>query len=370
MFGVAFGALLGLLMAVPAFAAEKEKTRAEELLERRQKVQIMGYFLKDPKDAEIPETGIAVQSFNQAVEFFQKEEYDLAREAVEESLALDDANAFAYELLGDIDSVQDKLADAKKNYEISYNLDPKPEVKEKIEKLGAEQKVQKKLSTYKEEHFVIRYQREQDKDRGFELRELLRATYANISKEFGHYFSRQVVVMLYDADDFREISGLPHWAAGLYDGKIRMPFNNSGFNDAELKALTAHEMTHAFVAAISASRAPAWINEGLAEYMESKQRPVDMIVFNSAIKTGNLMPLVELLAQDATSKLQDPLVVTLFYEQSYHLVNYLVNRYGMFMVKQMLVEFGKGKTSEEVIGDKLRISSARLEKEWKATFIK
>ncbi len=364
-----FSAFLAMVLFIhPVWAGEKEKTKAEEIMERRQKVEVMGFYLKDPKDSKLPEIPMSIQNYNQAVEFFQHQEYDLARQALNDALKQDPSNSFAYELLGDVDNMQEKLQDAKKNYEIAYNLSPKADLKEKLEKLSGDQKLSKKLATYNEEHFVIKYFKKSDEDKGFELRELLRATYGQISKDFAYYFKNQVVVLLYDEEDFKKISGLPHWAGGLYDGKVRMPMNRSGFSDLDLKALTAHEVTHAFIAGMSGSRAPAWINEGLAQYEENKIRPIDMIVFEAAITTDNLMPLLILMREDAVQSLQDSLRVNLFYQQSFHLVDYLVQRYGMFMVKQMLAEYAKGKDSEEVVLEKLKISTERLEKEWKATF--
>lgn len=357
-----------LLIGGTVSASEEQKSRAEEILERRQKAELMGFFLKDPKDAKVPSTPMAIQLYNQALEYFQKQEYDLARQALNDSLAQDNTNAFAYELMGDIDNLQEKLADAKKNYEIAFNLNPKDSIKTKLENLKGEQTAAKNLSTYNEQHFIIKYYREADEDKGFELRELLRTTYSRLSKEFGHYFNHQVVVILYDEEEFKKINGLPHWASGLYDGKVRMPMNAGSFSEIDLGALTAHEVTHAFVAGMASNRAPAWINEGLAVYEENKIKPVEMIVFDSAVTTGALMPLIELMQPDAVMKLKDPLLVNLFYQQSFHLVSYLVNRYGMFMIKQMLAEYGKGKDSDEVVREKLKISTERLEREWKDTF--
>jgi tetratricopeptide (TPR) repeat protein len=348
----------------------QEKTRIQEIMERRQKVELMSFFLKDPKNASLPETPIAVQSYNQAVEFFQAHEYELAREAVEESLVYDKKNALAYELLGDINNLEEKLPQAKANYEIAYNLNPRPELKEKMEKLSGDVSVQKKFRTEQVEHFVIKYYREEESDRGFELKELLRSTYRQLSQDFAYYFRHKVVILLYDQADFKKIAGMPHWAAGLYDGKVRMPINRSGFSDIDLRALTAHELTHAFVASMSQGAAPAWINEGLAEYEEARIKKPDMIVFDSAVTTGTLMPLDQIMEKNVTEKLKDPLLISLFYEQSYHLVNYLIERYGMFKIKQILAEFGKGKDSEDAIREVLRISTERLEKEWKATFLK
>src|SRR3989338_3678422 len=190
----------------PGFAAAKEKTTTEEMLERRQRVELMSFFLKDPKNAVVPATPMAVLLYNQAVEYFQKNEYDLARATLKDSIAQDRKNVFAYELMGDIDDREEKLADALANYQIAYTLQPTPALKRKMGKLSKESKMEKGFSTYREEHFIIKYHDEETPYEGFELRELLRTTYREISKDFSFYFNNKVTVLLYDEAEFKNIS--------------------------------------------------------------------------------------------------------------------------------------------------------------------
>ncbi len=365
-----FSAAVIFLSAAGAVSAEEKKNPEQERLERRQKVEILGFFMKDPEHAKLPGTPLAIQLYNQAVLQFQKNEYDLARASLRASLEQDGLNSFAYELMGDIEANEQNLAEAKANYEIAFNLRTSEELKNKIEKLQNESKVEKKMARYGEEHFIIRYDKSGEAYEGFEIRELLREAYRKLSRDFAFYFKRKVAVILYDEADFAEITGTPHWVAGTFDGKLRMPINKSGFSDLDVRALTAHEMTHAFVTAMSASRAPAWIQEGLAEYEENKIKPVDLLVFDSGVKTGTLFALEVLMAQEATQNLQDPLLIALFYQQTFHLTRYLVQRYGMYRIKKILAEYGAGKNSDEAIRNVLRISPSRLEKEWKNTFSK
>lgn len=359
------------IAACPSFlpAAEK-KSAAEEMLERRQRVELMSFFLKDPKQAEVPGAPSAIKLFNQAVGFYEKGDLALARQSLDESLKYDRKNPFAYELLGDIDSMEQKLPAAKSNYEIAFNLSPRAALKQKIEKLQTEAKVEKNLATYKEEHFLIKYYKDEESDQGFELRELLRDSYRVLSQDFGFYFKTPLTVVLYDEKDFKSVTSLPHWVGGVYDGKVRMPINRYDFDERDLKAVSTHEMTHAFVAGMSERHAPPWINEGLAQYQENKFRPIDLLVFRSAVKTNTLMPLDELLAQETVMKLQDPLLISLFYQESFHLTNYLIERYGMFRVKSILAEMAKNKNSAEAIQEVLKISIPRLEAEWKDTYKK
>ena len=362
--------LLCLAISLPPAMAE-EKSDAAKTIEERQRVEMLGFFLKDPKKAALPKTGLSIEFYNQAVQYYQAQEYRLARQALQDSLKQDPQNSLAYELLGDVDYLEQDLKAAKANYEIASNLKPRDGLKEKIEKISKENVVEKKLATYRELHFIIKYHDEERAFEGFELRELLRSTYRSISQDFAYYFKHQVVVLLYDEDEFKQIVNAPHWAAGVYDGKVRMPAYQKGFGQKELRALTAHEVTHAFVTAMSGGRAPSWINEGLAEYEENKVKEVDQIVFESAVKTKTLLPLDELMSQGHSDSLsKDPLLVSLFYQQSFHLVRYLIDRYSMFHMKQILSEYAEGKNSDEAIRSVFKISTNQLEKEWKTTFSK
>ena len=352
--------------------AGETKSAQDEALERRQKVEIMSFFLKDPKDAKLPTTPQSIELFNQAVDYYKKQDYAMARQSLKQSLALNTKNAFAYELMGDIDSNEQKLADAKANYEIAFNLEPSERIRKKLEENQQEVAVDKTLRTSEAEHFLIKYHDSEKKVEQFELKQMLRDVYKQISQDMGFYFKNQVVVLLYSEEDFKKLTNMPHWVGGVYDGKVRMPFKRAAFGeDKDLKSIVAHEVTHAFVAAISEARGiPAWINEGLAEYQENKIRPVDLMVFNAAIKTGDLMPIDLLMSHNTAASLSDPLRINLFYQQSFHFVSYLINKYGMFRMKQILVELGKNKSSQEAVQIVLRASPQKLEREWRATFIK
>lgn len=336
----------------------------QEAEKRRQKVEIMSFFMKDPKDAKMPTAPIAVNLFNQSVRYYKNNDLVLAKQTVKEAIDQDPTLAVAYELLGDIENLQQDLSAAKSNYEIAYNLKPSKRIQEKMSKLKEEVKVDKALKSYDEQHFIIKYNEEEQSYEGYELRDLLRKTYRQISNSLAFYFKHKVAVILYDEADFRKITGTPHWVAGLYDGKVRLPINKKGFSELDLEALTTHEVTHAFIAFISNRNAPAWLNEGFAEYQENMVKKVDTSSFNSALSSGQLFPLVQLMSHAGPLQLKDTNRINLFYQQSYALVSYLVSRYGMFKVKELMQEYAKGKDSDQVVRAVLKISIVRLEKEW------
>lgn len=332
---------------------------------RRQRAEIESFFAESPESAQIPHTTLAIGLINQAVEHYKNNDFELAKQALQDAIQYDPQSSYAYELMGDIEYRGQNLSEAREHYSKAYVLEPRTSLKEKIEKARKEASVERGLSTYREKHFIIKYHDSNKTVQGFELRELLRTTYENLSKSFGYYFKHQVVVLLYSEEQFKQLTNLPHWVGGLYDGKVRMPINSRGFSNKDLAALTAHEVTHAFVAAMSGGAAPPWINEGLARYHENKVKPQSDGVLKSALKYDQAIPIDQLMIQGELLSIKDGLMIMLFYEQSQSLVSYMVKRYGMFRIKQILGEYAKGKNSDEALQAVIRISPQRLEREWK-----
>ena len=61
----------------------------------------------------------------------------------------------------------------------------------------------------------------------------------------------------------------PSWAAGAYDGIIRVPMRGALDNPKELDRVLSHEFTHALVRSLAPRGVPAWLNEGLATALEA-----------------------------------------------------------------------------------------------------
>lgn len=347
--------------------SETERQAAIKALEARTLTEMKSFFLGSGKEVSGVEIPIALDLYNQAVEFYEKREYDLAREALQDSLRYDDKNPFAHELLGDIAYYQQRMEEALEHYEAAYRVKMRQDLKAKIGKIQKEKSIDSGLATYEEEHFIIKYRGESAGLRGAELKDFLRNSFREIGQDMGYFFRHQIVVLLYDEKDFRALSDVPHWSSGVYDGKIRLPAYRQGVPIQEVRRIIRHEMTHAFVGAISRGKCPAWLNEGLAEFEEAKVSVPDSRVFHAAIRSKSLFPLAELFDRKRILEIKDPLEAELFYQEAHQLVNYLVGRYGMFKIKQMLEAFGRGKDSLEVVEEVLKLSPLELEKRWRKT---
>jgi len=83
------------------------------------------------------------------------------------------------------------------------------------------------------------------------------------------YPTRTIPVVLYTSEQFTDITRAPSWAAGAYDGTIRVPVRGALDEEGELDRVLAHELTHAIVHTLASSAIPMWLNEGLATALES-----------------------------------------------------------------------------------------------------
>jgi len=83
------------------------------------------------------------------------------------------------------------------------------------------------------------------------------------------YPTRTIPVVLYTTEQFKDITRAPSWAAGAYDGTIRVPMRGALDEDKELDRVLAHEFTHSLVRTLAKSEIPTWLNEGLATALET-----------------------------------------------------------------------------------------------------
>ncbi len=80
----------------------------------------------------------------------------------------------------------------------------------------------------------------------------------------------QVVILYRDRSYFRLVE-TPDWVAGFFDGKIHVPLDEAGGVSEAFLALLSHELAHAFLQEVGAHRAPAWLQEGLAQFVEGRR---------------------------------------------------------------------------------------------------
>ena len=117
-------------------------------------------------------------------------------------------------------------------------------------------------------HFTVSFEGPQQADLAARALEALDRAYWRVGDTLNSYPADPVPVVLYTTEEFRDITRAPGWAAGAYDGTIRIPMRGALGQQQELDRVLAHEFTHALIRSLAPRNVPTWLNEGIAAALE------------------------------------------------------------------------------------------------------
>lgn len=185
--------------------------------------------------------------------------------------------------------------------------------------------------------------------------ELLERAYGELWLFLGHdpvvVGGERIDVVFYSPDEFRDVTGLGHWAGGAYDGRIRVPIADFDGDASRWSATLWHELTHAFLHDLVAGGPPGWLDEGLAQWMEPS-RASDVQRARRSLRDAPLVPLPQL--EGTLSALGDAATIRRGYATSLVFVDHLVSGYGEYVVREMLAALAAGESAalrfEAIVG--------------------
>ncbi len=196
-----------------------------------------------------------------------------------------------------------------------------------------------------------RFELAYDTDRGdilhhsHEVLEHLELTYDDLVRWFGEdplANGPATRVVLYDPEDFDRLTGLGDWAAGVFDGVVRISVSDLTRGQGWREVLV-HELVHAFVQARCGAGVPGWLNEGLAQLLEG--RTSELARARERLQGAELFPL-ERLAGSLTGW-EDNAAIARAYAQSLLFVDYVRQTYGDEALRRMLAGIPLGFAPEK-----------------------
>jgi tetratricopeptide (TPR) repeat protein len=268
---------------------------------------------------------------------------ELAKITVRRALGLElagDMEGKLKRLEGYILYLDEKLEDALNRFEACLDLDPKDRdaerMKSKIEReLMIQKNYQEDITTY----FRLVYNDDAlDLSSGGALVCALEDERSKVCSDLNHFPRQRVTVILYDPGDFKKITESEGWVGGLFDRKIRIPLTEGNRISELLGGIVRHEYTHVVLYEL-APCCPAWINEGIACY-EQYGRGMGERKMRSLMEQG-IEPLPFEQLPDSFFQTSDPNRVRLYYTQSYALMEYLIDHYGMGRIRHFLRQINK-----------------------------
>lgn len=227
-----------------------------------------------------------------------------------------------------------------------------------------ERPVSGRLAPRSKEQFAIQFDGRADPEASMRARSILEYAHEELSKKFGYSLSSPVKVVLHTGQKFTTEAGRPVGADELYDAAsstIHIPMDDSMEDLAVFSRVLRHELVHALLDDKMhghKDRLPTWVSEGLAIQLaedpwpaleEARQRFVPIIP----------LPLLEKQWDRSQASKSD-----LAYVESSTAVQSLIDRFGMYGIRQLMNQLQAGQSLDSAMKQKWSLSYEQFQQEW------
>ena len=212
---------------------------------------------------------------NLAVLYLRESQFTTAIDPLEHAMRLspDSAPAAAdvSKLMGWAYYGANKMDRAIQEWKHSERLRPDPEVERALQKAERDKSEEESYRDGETAHFTLKYYGGATPQLAAGILRALEDDFRDIESQLDYTPPEQIGVILYTGQEFADITRAPSWVGALNDGRIRIPVQGLTSVTPELARVLKHELTHSFVGQKSHGRAPTWLQEGIAQWMEGRR---------------------------------------------------------------------------------------------------
>lgn len=301
------------------------------------------------------------------IAFYYGKYYDAALNELQRAQGLGGDTPEILYFTGRVQYDTGNLQAAIESWEKALTLNPgMKSTRELLEKAKREQSVEGGMDRGYSSRFVVSYDAGSTTTLAREILDTLEDAYNQVGSDLSHFPTARIPVILYTKKDYRVVTAGPDWSGGLYDGKIRLPVGGATDLTPQLKGVLFHEYSHVVVQELTRGNIPTWLNEGIAELQGRRLFNHPMAELGRVAKSGNPV---------STDFLTKPFIgmdtrqAGLAYQESYALVNFMVQSYGWHKVREILLLLGSGEKIEGAVGKALAdfgLDYQGLMREWQS----
>ncbi|MCP4717580.1 MAG: hypothetical protein GY868_20860 [Deltaproteobacteria bacterium] len=239
-----------------------------------------------------------------------------------------------------------------------------------LNKLQQDRSVEGAFSSAATGNFTLKFLKQKNSALADDVGAILQQAYNDIGRDVDLYPNGAIQVIIYPRSSRNQLTYFPDWAAGIYDGKIRIG-EDLWHRRTYLRAVLYHEYTHALVHIISGNTAPLWLNEGLAEYEARRfhsaaKRRQRRQLLAEATGQNKLLPIAQLNSMSlAAMSRMSPQMIPLVYAQSESFVTFLIERYCLYDLVHILRLLGTGTSLQDALQTVFYDNLHTLESEWR-----
>lgn len=284
--------------------------------------------------------------------FLERRDAD-ATSALERALEIDPTLTDADRVLGQVLHRSNDLLGAIRAYEALTRAAPDDaDARATLERWRREAELADRMQQAIGSHFTVSFEGPSEAALANEALASLDRAYWRIGSVLATYPNDPIPVVLYTTEQFRDITRSPGWAAGAFDGTIRVPMRGAIDDPKELDRVLAHEFTHALVRLLAPRNVPTWLNEGLASALETGDLSW---AERQAARASGTVPLSALGGSFGHLNGDQ---AALAYAVSALAVRRLIQDNGGFAVANLLRDLGEGEDFEQAFEHRMLLSFA------------
>ena len=228
---------------------------------------------------------------NLAVLYLRESKFTEALDPLEHARRASPDSADVAKLMGWAYYGANKMDRAIEEWQRAEKLRLDPEVEQALDKA---QRDKAEEETYREgetAHFALKYNGGATPNLARGILHVLEDDFNDLESQLDYTPREQIAVILYTEQAFADITHAPGWVGALNDGRLRIPVQGLTSVTPELARVLKHELTHSFVGQKSNNRAPTWLQEGVAQWMEGRRSSSNAGALVEAANQGAAPPL-------------------------------------------------------------------------------
>jgi tetratricopeptide (TPR) repeat protein len=294
---------------------------------------------------------------NLAILRLRQSQFTAAIEPLERAKKISPDSPDVAKLLGWAYYDSNRLNDAVNEWQRSVKLKPDAEVTSALAKAQRDRDEETDYREGETAHFSVKYSGNANPDLARSILYALEQHYRDLESQLDYTPPEPVSVILYTNQAFADITRAPGWAGAVNDGRIRVPVQGLTSVTPELSRVLKHELTHSFVAQKTRGRAPTWLQEGLAQWMEGRR---------SAEYASSLVQTYDKSAAPSFSTMEGSWMslsgdsVTYAYAWALAAVEEIISAGGMGDIERLLDRIATEPSTETALRDSTRMDYADL----------
>jgi tetratricopeptide (TPR) repeat protein len=252
-----------------------------------------------------------------------------------------------------------KMDRAVEEWKLAQRLRPDPEVENALEKAQRDKAEEESYREGETVHFALKYNGGATPDLARGILRTLEEDFRDLESQLDFSPPEQIGVILYTEQSFADITRAPSWAGAINDGRIRIPVQGLSSVTPELGRVLKHELTHSFVGQKSHGRAPTWLQEGVAQYMEGRRSASTGALLDEA--NQGLVPTLGALEGSWMGLSAGSAAMA--YAWSLAVVESIVQSGGMSDISRLLDCVGSAPSTEDAVRDALHSDYSDLQQQ-------